>query len=159
MNGHKKTFQLMRMINVQRHYPEYDVIKGDPVIELMRVSRDFRSADADLASKREKYKIRKEEADREWEDLREKEKLLRQSFIKFDDFIKENREKRVRAERKIKEEKEIQKMREIEVRSDVYPKLSNITELPISGRLIYLSHLSFIYTPPRGRLTDCYENL
>ncbi|XP_058808669.1 coiled-coil domain-containing protein 42-like [Phymastichus coffea] len=97
------------------HYPEWDVLHGDPAIELMRVRRELASADADLEAKRLEYNARRQEADELWNDLREKQRQLRQSFIMFDDFVKENREKRERAERKIRDEKDRQKIRLAEI--------------------------------------------
>lgn len=98
-----------------RHYPEWDLVKGEPVIELMRVRRELLAADLELQAKREQYQQRRELADHQWQELREKENLLRRSFIRFDEFVRENREKRERAVRKTRNEKERQKIREAEV--------------------------------------------
>ncbi|XP_011496652.1 PREDICTED: coiled-coil domain-containing protein 42A [Ceratosolen solmsi marchali] len=97
------------------HNFESDVIKGEPIIELMRVCRDFRKTDAELIAKQQDYKSQKEEINQDWQNLRENEILLRGSFIRYDEFIKENYEKRERAERMIKDQKELQKIRNTEI--------------------------------------------
>lgn len=81
----------------------------------MRVRRELVNADADLEAKRREYEARRKESEVRWQEMREKQRQLRQSFVKFDDFVKENREKRERAERKIKDEKDRQKVRLAEV--------------------------------------------
>ncbi|XP_001605965.2 coiled-coil domain-containing protein 42 homolog [Nasonia vitripennis] len=98
-----------------KHYPEWDLVKGEPEIELMRVRRELLTADLELQAKREEHQQRRELADRQWQELREKENLLRRSFLRFDEFVKENREKRERAVRKTRDEKERQKIREAEI--------------------------------------------
>ena len=85
------------------------------MIELMRVRRELLSADADLALKRNEYRSRRMIHEQNWQDLREKQTILRRSFIWYDEFVRENREKRERAERKIRDEQERQQIRKSEV--------------------------------------------
>lgn len=85
------------------------------MLELMRIQREMLIADEELKAKHIEHRHRKDMADRQWQDLRAKEQILRDSFFKFDDFVKTNREKRERAQRKIINEKERQKIREAEV--------------------------------------------
>ena len=98
-----------------RHYLEWDVIKGEMIIDLLRARRLLLTADKNLELKRLEYAALREINIKNWEDLRQKEIKLRESFIKFNDFVKENKEKRERAVRKIATEKENQISRENEV--------------------------------------------
>lgn len=57
-----------------------------------------------MKEKRAEQKIKRKHMDVLWEETREQDLLLRQSFVKFDTLVRENVEKRERAEQKIKEE-------------------------------------------------------
>lgn len=69
-----------------------------------------------MKEKRAEQKIKRKHMDTLWEEAREQDLLLRQSFVKFDILVKENVEKRERAEQKIKEENVYQKKYTNEVR-------------------------------------------
>ena len=97
-----------------RHYPEWESLRGEPILELMRVGREVLVADGELALKRLEYDNRRQNFEQQWQKLRENEILLKKSFLKFDEFVIKNKEKRERAERKINEERERQQIREIE---------------------------------------------
>ncbi|KAL7288947.1 hypothetical protein TKK_0016910 [Trichogramma kaykai] len=103
-----------------QHYPDWDAVRGEPILDLMRVGRELLKVDADLEAKRLEYDHRRHLFDQQWKDLRRKEIALKKSFVKFDEFVRENREKRERADRKIREEKERQKIRETEIRDCVW---------------------------------------
>ncbi|KAJ8683020.1 hypothetical protein QAD02_018812 [Eretmocerus hayati] len=97
------------------HYPDWEEISGDPLIELMRARRELVTADAELQAKREEYARRRAHGDKLWLDMREKQQLLRDSFISFNEFVKENKDKRERARRKIDDESQRQSIRLAEI--------------------------------------------
>ncbi|XP_011310181.1 coiled-coil domain-containing protein 42 homolog [Fopius arisanus] len=89
-------------------YPEWDVARHGPEAELMKARRDLSQAEQELEIKRVEHENKRHDMDQQWAEMRRKQNLFRESFVKFDQFVQENKEKRERAERKIKEEKERQ---------------------------------------------------
>ena len=87
----------------------------NPGTELVAARRDLEDANIKLVEKWAEAKENRGKLDKQWEELREKEESLKQSFIQFNKFVKENREKRLRAEKKIEEEKELQKNRDVAI--------------------------------------------
>ncbi|XP_008545275.1 coiled-coil domain-containing protein 42 homolog [Microplitis demolitor] len=112
--------------NQIKKYPESDVAKSGPEIELLKACRELSQNERELEAKHEEYVEKRKFMNQQWNEMRRKESLLRESFIKFDNFVKENYEKRLRAQRKINEEKERQKIYE-----------NQISEL--EGKLTYLA--------------------
>lgn len=110
---------------------------------MVAAKRDLILAERSLCRKRDEQNRRRDEMDKEWRELLEKELSLRSAFVKFNKFVKENHEKRERyvsvafelwanlsptrrdelkvelqtsrAEQRIKEEKELQKSRDQEI--------------------------------------------
>lgn len=74
--------------------------------------------------------------DQQWAEMRRKESLLRESFIKFDNFVKENHEKRLRAQRKINDEKDCQKIYQNQV--IFFYKLIDLTNIDKLPLYIYI---------------------
>ncbi|XP_074110792.1 coiled-coil domain-containing protein 42 homolog [Cotesia typhae] len=93
-----------------KKYPEFDVARSDPEIELLKACRELSQNEKELDAKHEEYEEKRKFIDQQWAEMRRKESLLRESFIKFDNFVKENHEKRLRAQRKINDEKDCQKI-------------------------------------------------
>lgn len=81
----------------------------------MKACRELSQNERELEAKHEEYVEKRKFMNQQWNEMRRKESLLRESFIKFDNFVKENYEKRLRAQRKINEEKERQKIYENQV--------------------------------------------
>lgn len=113
---HPETFN-QAILTTRRHYPAWDAVRGEPLLELTRARREVLAAGADLEDKRAQYEAQRKLFEGQWAELREREALLRRSFLRFDEFVRENRDKRERAARKIHDEKERQKIREAEVRT------------------------------------------
>lgn len=67
-----------------------------PATELVAARRELNIAEKTLSKKREEQAKRRDEMDKEWEDLTSKEIKLRESFTRFNKFVKENQEKRER---------------------------------------------------------------
>ncbi|XP_023289087.1 coiled-coil domain-containing protein 42 like-2 [Orussus abietinus] len=111
-----------------KKYPEWDVARAGPAAELVKTRRELNSADVALKIKREEQHTKRKIMDQQWDELKSKEKLLRQSFIKFNKFVKENYEKRDRAEHKINEEYERQ-MKRLEDAEDSANKLNHMKEI------------------------------
>lgn len=67
-----------------------------PATELVIAKRHLLDAEKSLERKREEQNLRREEMDKEWTHLLDKELALRSAFSKFNKFVKENQEKRER---------------------------------------------------------------
>ncbi|XP_044738950.1 coiled-coil domain-containing protein 42 homolog [Chrysoperla carnea] len=87
-----------------KKYPLWDIPRGTPATELVRARRELSDSDKRLIEKRQQHEIRRIELNTKWNELRQKEKDLRESFLKYSAFTKENADKRERTERKIKDE-------------------------------------------------------
>ncbi|XP_072934669.1 coiled-coil domain-containing protein 42 homolog [Epargyreus clarus] len=92
---------LMESASMVKKYPVWDVARPTPQVLMEQTRRDLMEADEKLARKREEERANRIVMDGKWQDLREKELLLKESFISFNKFIRENQEKRERAERKM----------------------------------------------------------
>ncbi|KAK7869682.1 hypothetical protein R5R35_009907 [Gryllus longicercus] len=101
----------------EKKKPEWDVARFSPATELIAKQRELEAVLDRVSLKREEQKNHREELDQRWEELREEENQLRQSFMKFNKFVKENQEKRERAVRKVKEEEYVQAKRSADIRS------------------------------------------
>ncbi|XP_063987511.1 coiled-coil domain-containing protein 42 homolog isoform X2 [Diachasmimorpha longicaudata] len=97
-------------------YPEWDVARHGPEAELMKAQRDLTQAEQELEVKRVEHENKRHDMDQQWAEMRRKQNVFRESFVKFDQFVQENREKRERADRKIKEEGERQKKCEEDIK-------------------------------------------
>ena len=100
---------MINLANYTRKYPEWDVARVSPAAELVKSRRELCLVETELEAKKRERDSKRNTMDQQWTELRHKEDLLRQSFIKFNKFVKENKEKRERANIKISEEKERQK--------------------------------------------------
>ncbi|VVC97045.1 coiled-coil domain-containing protein 42 homolog [Leptidea sinapis] len=110
---YKSLMESSRMIS---KYPVWDVARPTPQVLMEQARRDLMEADEKLALKREEERRNRTEMDAKWQELREKEMVLKDSFISFNKFIRENQEKRERAERKMEADLEVleRKSRETE---------------------------------------------
>ncbi|KAG6464996.1 hypothetical protein O3G_MSEX014868 [Manduca sexta] len=99
-----------------RKYPVWDIARPTPQILMEQARRDLMEAEEKLTEKREEEKKNRLVMDAKWAELRNKEMLLKESFISFNKFIRENQEKRDRAERKMEADNEVlvRKTRETE---------------------------------------------
>ncbi|CAK1590581.1 unnamed protein product [Parnassius mnemosyne] len=106
----------METAGMTKKYPVWDVARPTPQVLMEQARRDLMAADEKLAAKREEEKANRVIMDAKWNELREKELLLKESFISFNKFIRENQEKRDRAERKMEADMEVltRKTRETE---------------------------------------------
>ncbi|XP_013145911.1 PREDICTED: coiled-coil domain-containing protein 42 homolog [Papilio polytes] len=106
----------METANMTRKYPVWDVARPTPQVLMEQARRDLMEADEKLVLKREEEKENRVVMDAKWLELREKEMLLKESFISFNKFIRENQEKRDRAERKMEADGQVllRKARETE---------------------------------------------
>ncbi|XP_021921770.1 coiled-coil domain-containing protein 42 homolog [Zootermopsis nevadensis] len=107
-------FLLKSEERLSKKKPEWDWPPLSPATELVAAYRDLEVANRNLNEKWAKGKEKQEQMDKEWDELRENEKHLRESFTRFNKFLQVNREKRERAESKIQEEKAVQKQRKKE---------------------------------------------
>lgn len=111
------TFCEFENVFLTSHYPEWDVICGEPVLDMVRAQGELLMARQTLESKRHEYEAQKIISNRHWENLRSKELELREAFVKYDEFVRENQGKRERAQRRIEVENETQMLRRAEVLS------------------------------------------
>ncbi|XP_045770984.1 coiled-coil domain-containing protein 42 homolog isoform X2 [Maniola jurtina] len=93
--------------------------------------RDLMEADEKLALKREEESANRALMDSKWQDLRNKEMLLKESFISFNKFIRENQEKRDRAQRKMEADTEVleRKTRETEAMRQRVAEMKEVKQL------------------------------
>jgi len=87
-----------------RKYPEWDKARVCPGTEVVRARQDLLQTEEAVREKRTEEKMKRKHMDMLWDQAREQDLLLRESFVKYDKLVKENVEKRERAEQKIKEE-------------------------------------------------------
>ncbi|XP_013188342.1 coiled-coil domain-containing protein 42 homolog [Amyelois transitella] len=98
---------LMESANMVKKYPVWDVARPTPQVLMEQARRDLMDADEKLALKRVEEQKNRVIMDAKWEELRQKEMMLKESFISFNKFIRENQEKRERAERKMAADAEV----------------------------------------------------
>jgi len=70
-----------------RNKPEWDFPPLSPAIQLVSASRDLEVAKKKLEGKLYEMKERRNQMDKRWEKLQEKEQLLRESFIHFNKSV------------------------------------------------------------------------
>lgn len=73
-----------------RKFPEWDVPRLTPTVKLVEERRNLDEAEQKLAEKKKEAQKRRKDIDAQWQDLDEKEKLLKQNFIKFNKVSKAN---------------------------------------------------------------------
>ncbi|XP_037292808.1 coiled-coil domain-containing protein 42 homolog isoform X1 [Manduca sexta] len=107
---------LKESASMVKKYPVWDIARPTPQILMEQARRDLMEAEEKLTEKREEEKKNRLVMDAKWAELRNKEMLLKESFISFNKFIRENQEKRDRAERKMEADNEVlvRKTRETE---------------------------------------------
>lgn len=66
-----------------RKYPVWDVARPTPQVLMEQARRDLMEADEKLMLKRDEERANREKMNAKWQDLREKEMLLKESFISF----------------------------------------------------------------------------
>ncbi|XP_014211769.1 coiled-coil domain-containing protein 42 homolog [Copidosoma floridanum] len=137
---------------VIKHYPEWDDVRGEPLIDQARARRELLIAEAELQAKRLEYQARRQSYEQQWQDLREQEQQLRASFVHFDEFVRENRDKRERAERKIVIERDRQKIREAEI-LELDKNLENMEKVRDK-----MKRYVEVYRPFQGYLEKILEN-
>ncbi|XP_023933727.2 coiled-coil domain-containing protein 42 homolog [Bicyclus anynana] len=122
---------LMESSRMVKKYPVWDVARPTPQVLMEQARRDLIEADEKLALKREEEKANRDLMDNKWQELREKEMLLKESFISFNKFIRENQEKRDRAERKMEADMEVleRKTRETEAMRQRVVEMEEVKEL------------------------------
>lgn len=113
---HSLAFYLVPLFN-HRKYPEWDKPRICPATEVIQVRQELTRVEEILKEKQAERKVNRKHMDKQWEEARKQELLLRQSFVKFNTLVKENVEKCERAEQKIKEEHEHQEKHKLEVRT------------------------------------------
>ncbi|XP_045503494.1 coiled-coil domain-containing protein 42 homolog isoform X2 [Colias croceus] len=74
---------LMESARMVKKYPVWDVARPTPQVLMEQARRDLMEADEKLAHKREEERINRQTMNAKWQDLREKEMLLKDSFISF----------------------------------------------------------------------------
>ncbi|KAJ3651785.1 hypothetical protein Zmor_017799 [Zophobas morio] len=84
----------------------YEPEKGDtnPNLQLVLSQALFSEVNADLGARKQFYKKERVVLNQEWEDLEEKERALRDNFVKLNKFIQGNKEKRQRAAERLHED-------------------------------------------------------
>ncbi|KAK5638098.1 hypothetical protein RI129_012393 [Pyrocoelia pectoralis] len=138
---HSKAFN-----SVIKKCPEWDVARNDPNGELVLQKRELYNAEVRLENKKVKAIKQREEINKLWSDLEEKENTLRSNFIKFNRFVKENQEKRERAERKSTEahgifEKRETEIEDLESRYKIMSEVKATMERNIKDHLMYENFL------------------
>lgn len=71
-----------------RQRPVWDKPRTSPAAELVAARRDLEACSKELASKRQYQADMRAAMDTKWDDLREKERDLRNAFLKYNKFIK-----------------------------------------------------------------------
>ncbi|XP_047538150.1 coiled-coil domain-containing protein 42 homolog [Vanessa atalanta] len=122
---------LMETSRMVKKYPKWDVARPTPQVLMEQARRDLMEADEKLALKRNEEEANRNTMDAKWQDLREKEMLLKDSFISFNKFIRENQEKRDRAERKMAADNEVleRKTRETEAMRQRVAEMEEVKQL------------------------------
>nr|CAD7267831.1 unnamed protein product [Timema shepardi] len=110
--------------------PEWDVARVSPSCKVVLARRELDAADCRLAEKRKEQRKQRALLDKQWEDLAEKEKALRDSFTRFHSFLTENELKRERASKKLQEELSLQEHRDLDIAAmkETIKKLDRIKE-------------------------------
>jgi hypothetical protein len=70
-----------------RKRPEWDWLPLSPATELVAACRDLEVANRKLEEKWAEGKEKREQMDKQWEGLREKEMQLRESYTHFNKFV------------------------------------------------------------------------
>ncbi|CAG9559327.1 unnamed protein product [Danaus chrysippus] len=122
---------LMESSRMVKKYPVWDVARPTPQVLMEQARRDLMEADEKLALKRNEEKENRRMMDEKWKELRDKEMLLKESFISFNKFIRENQEKRDRAERKMEADTEVlqRKTRETDAMRQRVTEMEEVKEL------------------------------
>ncbi|XP_045770983.1 coiled-coil domain-containing protein 42 homolog isoform X1 [Maniola jurtina] len=122
---------LMESSRMVKKYPVWDVARPTPQVLMEQARRDLMEADEKLALKREEESANRALMDSKWQDLRNKEMLLKESFISFNKFIRENQEKRDRAQRKMEADTEVleRKTRETEAMRQRVAEMKEVKQL------------------------------
>ncbi|XP_068623317.1 coiled-coil domain-containing protein 42 homolog [Battus philenor] len=136
----------METAGITRKYPVWDVARPTPQVLMEQARRDLMEAEEKLASKREEEKANRVIMDAKWQELRQKETLLKESFISFNKFIRENQEKRDRAERKMEADTQVllRKTRETEemrMRVAEMEQVKQLMEQQVQDYTIYEDYL------------------
>ncbi|XP_043253343.1 cilia- and flagella-associated protein 73 [Colletes gigas] len=108
-----------------KKYPEWDKPRSFPASKVVRAHSELEKIKEVLRAKWAEQEEKREYMDEQWEGMRQRELIFRESFIKFNRFVRENQEKRDRAEVRIKEERERQRGRQEEI-EDLTKKLSHL---------------------------------
>ncbi|XP_076620370.1 coiled-coil domain-containing protein 42 homolog [Colletes latitarsis] len=108
-----------------KKYPEWDKPRNFPASKVVRAHSELEKIKEVLRAKWAEQEEKREYMDEQWEEMRQRELIFRESFIKFNRFVRENQEKRDRAEIRIKEERERQRGRQEEI-EDLTKKLSHL---------------------------------
>ncbi|XP_017884313.1 coiled-coil domain-containing protein 42 homolog [Ceratina calcarata] len=111
-----------------KKYPAWDKPRVYPALEVIRAQCELSRAEERLHLKWAEQERKRKIMDKQWDQMRRKELVLRESFIKFNRFVRENQEKRDRAEAKIKEERERQAQRQEEI-DELTEKLRYMNEV------------------------------
>ncbi|KOB64754.1 putative coiled-coil domain-containing protein [Operophtera brumata] len=107
------------------------MVQPTPSVLMEQVRRDLMDADEKLALKRAEGDRNRALMDTKWAELRNKEMLLKESFISFNKFIRENQEKRDRADRKMEADQEVleRKTRETEAMRQRVGEMQEVKEM------------------------------
>ncbi|CAK9805275.1 Coiled-coil domain-containing protein 42 homolog [Anthophora quadrimaculata] len=111
-----------------KKYPEWDKPRVYPALEVVRARCELANAEEILREKWVEQENRRKLMDEQWDNMKRRELVFRESFIRFNKFVRENQEKRDRAEVKIKEEQERQAKRQEEV-DDMTSKLNHMKDV------------------------------
>lgn len=84
---------------------------------LLKKQKETREVEAQLAAKRAEYAKRMEDTRLRREELKTKQRQLRDRIVKFEKFLKENDAKRQRANIKAQAERKLRDLKELEVKS------------------------------------------
>ncbi|XP_034943698.1 coiled-coil domain-containing protein 42 homolog [Chelonus insularis] len=111
-----------------KKYPNWDVAQSGQGIKLLKAYRELAQAENNLETKRKEQVEKHQHMQQQWAEMRRKETLFRELFIKFNQFIIENGQKRERAMRKITEEKECSERYHQEI-EELNKKLQHLTSV------------------------------
>ncbi|XP_074029840.1 coiled-coil domain-containing protein 42 isoform X2 [Leptinotarsa decemlineata] len=118
--------QSKNMEKLDKLYPEFDVVRqNDPFSNLALLEIKLNKTERVLRQKRKTLVEARTNLDKQWKELDEKEKSLRENFKHFDQFVRENMEKRERALKKMKDDVALKEQR----RNDIQICLLNYIEM------------------------------
>ncbi|KAF5285206.1 hypothetical protein FQR65_LT13321 [Abscondita terminalis] len=131
---------------VLKKYPEWDLPRIDPKVNIVSATRDFYNSELRLSEKRLEAAGRRKYLVEEWQKLETEQEKFKQSFKDFDRMIEENARKTQRAITKRKESARVSsnadaKIKQLKLDYDKLIAVKELMETKLKEHCIYETYL------------------